>query len=152
MPRFKVERVTPDEVDILVEGRVTLHFRRIKNFVWKVGATTHDRGKATVSKKDFSDARNLAIEKMRKAAEQEMPSSKNGEMTRASRREVTDEDIARIVLRNARDREVSIDTALDVFLSSARWCDSSHRWSIMKEINKIRGAAGGAASKKRAHA
>jgi len=132
MPRFEVERVTEDEADILVEGRVTLYFRNIEGRVLKVASSTYDRKPATVLRKDFLDARALAIMEMANFSEEQVPKDKKGS---------SDEDIARAVLKNAKQRNCSIEAALNVFLKSATWCNPNRRSAIMQEVGKIGGKA-----------
>jgi len=133
MPRFKIERVTEDEADILVEGRVTLYFRSIEGCVRNVASSAYDRKPAVVSRKDFLDARRLAIKEMEKVVEE--PTTLQEESG------ISNWDIANLVLKNATQNNLSVATALDIFLKSATWVNPDRRSAIMQEVGKIGGTA-----------
>lgn len=98
MPRFFTERATPDEADILIEGRVTLHFRMIEGRVWKVSDTPHDRKGGRVPAKDFIGARKLAIQEMNKTKKAQAPP--RSEIGKAPPdKNISDEHIARAVVK-----------------------------------------------------
>ncbi|HEC32706.1 MAG TPA: hypothetical protein ENI63_00410 [Candidatus Kaiserbacteria bacterium] len=140
MPRFVVRQVSEDEANILVEGRVTFCFRNVEGVVWEVASSSYDRESTFVPRKDFLDARRLAIAEMRKFAKQQTDSKEN----------LSDKEIACIVLANAKQHDgLSVWTALDVFFKTARWCNTNRRPSIVQEIGKMGGEASVRRAKKR---
>ena len=131
--RFQIEKSSPTEADILVEGRVTLHFRNIEGRVVKVAATSRDRKPAVISRKDFADARALAMitmEDLRLAVEESEGFS--------------NEDIARQILTRVRRsmKPTSFVAELDAYLESAKtWCSPARRARILVEAGKMGAAA-----------
>lgn len=126
MTRFVIEYIDPTEVRILVEGRVTLVFENIEGKVWCKPGISHDRGTAVVQRKDFLDARKLAIEEMAKVETQQC---------------LSDAEIARVILSNAKRKDLSVDTSLDSFMKVAGWCSPTRRVGIMHAIGEIGGTA-----------
>lgn len=122
-------------------GIVYLRFINTLKGVHCVARSTYVKGCSTkLPRQDFLAARFLAIKAMNKTAkEEQVPNGGN---------KLSDTDIARAILaqEDVRTRRCSVGTALDVFLESAKWCDSGRRFSILQEIGKI----GGKASSRRA--
>ncbi len=133
------KRATPAEAEVVVDGTITLVFRRIEGKVWKVGSYRFGRNPSTkVSRRDFLEARRLAVAAMQKAAaEPPKPAAGKG---------LTDREIAERILRAAAEAGTSVASAVGSFCRSATWLDESRLPAIWAEIGKI----GGAASKRRA--